>query len=385
MTPHIDSPVLPDEAEFDRMRAEILARIDTESLEAGAHVPSRKRRRARVPRRRVGWRRAGWSAGGAVLILSVAGVLVATNVIGLPGSRVGASPAAAAVLNSAADVAVHESDPVVAPGQYLKIETTAVSTEGTPSYQTQETDVQYIPADRSKTWIWVQGATTVYKTFGPASAAAAKAKTDPDAAASWIPGVGGRYYGSPIPADDADMAPLPADPTQLLNYIYDHTRGQGDSRNGEAFVWIADRLTSGTVPASIRATMFRTAAMIPGVVVTDQTANLDGRTGVAVGYTDTTDDNRQDLIVDPSTGAFIGERDVRVAATSNLPGGSVWESTAVTTSVVDSAPHATADGGFNSTGCTANFWTETINGTVLNTGINPGSNGQPAAYECPNN
>ena len=383
MTPHSDSPALPDEAEFDRMRAEILARIDTESLEAGAPIPSRRRRRARGARRRAAWRRAGWSTGGAVLILGVAGVLVATNVIGLPGSRGGASPAAAAVLNSAADVAVHESDPIVAPGQYLKIETTAVSTEGMPAYQTQETDEQYIPADRSKTWIWVQGATTVYKTFGPASAAAAKAKIDPNATASWIPGVGGRYYGSPIPADDTDVTSLPTDPTQLLNYIYDHTRGQGDSRNGEAFVWIADRLTSGTVPASIRATMFRTAGMIPGVVVTDQTANLDGRTGVAVGYTDTTDHNRQDLIVDPATGAFIGERDVWVNPESGFPAGTVWDSTAVTTAVVDSAPHAAADGGFDSTGCTADFWT--VNGTALNTGVNPGKNGQPAAYECPSN
>lgn len=385
MTIRIDSPALPDEGEFDRMRAEILDRIDSESPEVAAHVPSRRRRRVSDARHRISWRRAGWSTGGAVLILGVAGVLVATNVIGLPGLHEGASPAAASVLNSAADVASHESDPVVAPGQYLKIQTTAVSTEGSTPYQTKQTDEQYIPADRSKTWIWVQGATTVYKTFGPASAAAAKLRIDPNATASWIPGPGGRYYGGPQPGDVADLATLPTDPTQLLGYIYDHTRGQGDSRNGEAFVWIADRLTSGTVPASIRATMFRTVAMIPGVVVTDQTANLDGRMGVAVGYTDTVTSDRQDLIVDPNTGAFIGERDVRVTPKTGLPAGTVWDSTAVTTSVVDSAPHATADGGFDTAGCTANFWTVTIDGNVMNTGVNPGSGGQPAAYECPSN
>jgi len=394
MNVHIDSPALPDEAEFERMRAELLGRIDTESLAAAQHVPSRARRRVRDPHRRGGWRRAGWSTGGAVLILGVAGVLVATNVVGVPGSRHGTSSAAAAVLNSAADVAAHESDPVLAPGQYLKIETRAMSLGGSgapgttsmeTAYQSGETDIQYVPADRSKTWIWVEGVSTVEKTFGPASAAAAKANESPRTTDTWIPGPGGRYYGSPMPADDADLATLPTDPKQLLKYIYLHTRGQGNSRDGEAFVWIGDRLTSGTVPASIRAVLFRTAAMIPGVVVSEQTANLDGRTGVAVGYTDTTSHTRQDLIVDPATGAFIGERDVSTTSDSGFPAGTVTDSTAVTTSVVDSAPHATADGGFDSTGCTATMWDATVNGVPMNTGVDPGNGAQAATYECPSN
>ncbi|MCL2516224.1 MAG: CU044_5270 family protein [Microbacteriaceae bacterium] len=349
MTIHIDSPALPDEAEFERLRVDILARIDAESLAAAsAHVPSRKRPRSRG---RVGWRRAGWSAGGAALALAVAGVLVAVNVIGLPGSRVGASPAAAAVLYSAADVASHESDPSVALGQYLKIQMGDIT--------------QYIPADRSKTWIEVR----------PNGV-----QTSSGLATWWLPGVGGDYFGTPSSENDAELVKLPTDPSRLLSYIYAQTRGAGHSRNGEAFVWIADRLSTGTVPASVRAVMFRTAALIPGVVISDHSATVGGRTGVAVSYTEQVTQTRQELVIDPATGAFIGERDVRVLPLIGTPTGTV-DSFAVTTTVVDTAPRATKDGGFDSTGCKPDMWSTSTPG--MQTSIDPGKNGKPVAYECP--
>ncbi len=98
------------------------------------------------------------------MALGLATVLVLTNVVGLAGWRGGASPAAASVLHAAADIAAHASDPVVEPGQYLELSTTAVyatystdASSGSSMGFLQSSDEQiYIPADRSKTWIWVR-------------------------------------------------------------------------------------------------------------------------------------------------------------------------------------------------------------------------------------
>lgn len=344
----------PSAVTFDAGRA---------ALEAAWATDAPRKRCVRMPRRHRGWRRAGWTAGGVAVAFGLAAVLVLTNVVGLAGWRGGASPAAASVLNAAADVAAHESDPVVPPGGYLKIETdevfesaTADRTTGEPTaYLAKTSDTQYVPADRSKTWIWIRPNETVYRTFGAASQAAAKRFESNQVPTEWVPGAGGCYYSCPPVADPVELSKLPTDPTRLLNYIYVHTLGQGSSRDGEALAWIADRLRGGTVPADIRAAMFRAAAEIPGVQVSDRLANLDGRTGVAVGYIDRKAGTRQDIIVDPSTGGFIGEREVLLKPSGPIPAGTADDWTSVTTSVVASAPRGTADGGFDSTGCTRDF------------------------------
>ncbi len=43
--------------------------------------------------------------------------------------------------------------------------------------------------------------------------------------------------------------------------------------------------------------------------MTDEAANLDGRQGVALGMTDPSGQT-EEIIIDPATGAFIGEREV---------------------------------------------------------------------------
>ncbi|HEY0249793.1 MAG TPA: hypothetical protein VGC45_16190 [Gryllotalpicola sp.] len=162
---------------------------------------------------------------------------------------------------------------------------------------------------------------------------------------------GGDFYGSDA-ASDTTIASLPNDPTRLLNYIYLHALGQGNSRDGEALSWIADQLRTGAVPAVERAVMYRAAAMIPGAETAERQANLDGRPGVAIGYVETTAGYRQDLIIDPGTGAFIGEREVLLKPDGVFPAGTAQAWTAVRTTVADGAPRATPDGGFDAGGCT---------------------------------
>src|SRR6185312_13222172 len=78
--------------------------------------------RAGAPRsRRISRRVALASAAAALLV----GAFVAADII-VPGRHGGATAEAAEVLNAAAASTITTADPMVGPGQYLKIDTTAV-------------------------------------------------------------------------------------------------------------------------------------------------------------------------------------------------------------------------------------------------------------------
>jgi len=102
-------------------------------------------------------------------------------------------------------------------------------------------------------------------------------------------------------------------------------------------------LSSGLVPADLRAALYTVAATrIPGITVTDRTANLDGRAGVAVGRVQSGpaqsgSDVRQDIIFDSVGGQYIGERQVTIGANVqfDVPPGTAIESTAVAVEVAD--------------------------------------------------
>jgi len=330
-----------------RGRAALLRAIDAPS----APTPARHPRRP--------WILVG-SAVAATCALT--GVFVFGGALGAP---VGADPAAAAVLGSAATAARSVVDPVVGPGQYLEIRTDAVyaasgTTEADAEVVRRERDgnieegdltsflqsnVQalWVPFDRADDWIEVRCAGVPVQTFGPRSETLV---TEWEAAGtdgrSVFPG-GETEYGAPITMFDADSAAdLPRDPRQLLERIYQENGDAGPSRDGEALVWIADRLRAGTVPADLRSVFYETAALIPGVTITEEQATLNGRTGTAIGRDEDKNGFRQDIIIDPETGAFIGERQVLLRPGADMPAGTAIGSTSVTTSVVDAAPEGTA-------------------------------------------
>jgi hypothetical protein len=299
----------------------------------------------RAPRRsRRGIRLAGFGALGAAAIVTA---LVLTNVIGLAGWRGGAEPAAANALHSAALAAIETSDPVVNDGQYLLVETTAVnaatigaSDGSTASFLFKTTDELYIPADRSDDWIWIRHPAEMYQTFGEESEAAAESLPHPPGMThELLEAPTGAFYGGNPSMSFGDLDELPRNPLQLLNHIYRVTLGAGPSPDGEALVFIADRLRTGMVPADLRAAFYQAAALIPGVTITEQRATLDGRTGVAIGRDEGTT-FRQEIIIDAATGLFIGERTVTLEGFDEIPTGTVVGWSAVTTSVTDSAPQA---------------------------------------------
>jgi len=366
-------------ASVARGRAELFAQIEAETPYApfaaiGNDTSFTPRPLRRRRRRTVAW--TGFSALGATA-LTVA--LVSGNLFGVGGWHGGADPAAADVLNAAALATLEVSDPQLAPGQYLRVRTDGTYlTEGwldedvdaarvdgevvdlasiEPQYYMQGEQYEvFLSADRSDSWWWIQCRVTLDQTFGPKSEQAAQQNPSfTDGVAGHLqeaPGGlrkyelpdGGFKIGSPVggyttlDGSSDDFTLLPLEPSELLNEIYRFNGDAGQSRDGQALVWITDTLRLGTVPAEYRAAMYQAAALIPGVTITDNQATLNGTTGIAIGRDEANSSVREEMIIDPATGQFIGERRIALESYGPVAAGSPMGWTAVTTEIVDAAP-----------------------------------------------
>lgn len=297
---------------------------------------------ARRTRRR-GVKIAGLSALGAG-VLTVA--LVATNIAGLANWRGGAEPAAAEVLHSAALATLETSDPVVGPGQFLKLSTTAMNAVGVQSENGGEfvnflqivSDELYIPADRGDDWVWHRHPSDIQGTFGPESEVAARKWVDSNANfEELLQAPAGGFYGGNSDAGYSDLADLPRDTEELLAHIRLVTVGQSHSPDDAAMTFIVERLQTGAVPADLRSALYNAAALIPGVTITEEQATLNGQTGIAIGR-DEANLERQEIIIDPETGMYIGRRQVTLSGYDDIPAGTVTGWSTITATVVDSAP-----------------------------------------------
>jgi len=297
-------------------------------------------------------RRARWTFASIGVAAAIAIALVTTDTIGFGGSPVGASAEAAEVLNQAAQTTILTADPIVGPDQYLRIDTKAISGVGTTIsghdiwYLTVSTSSLFVPKSDQKSWVLQRSFPTVFQTFGPESQAYAS-KYQAELVAEH--GTGGEYFQARNGAfmnSRPDYTPeslkaLPRDPQQLLNHFYLVNPGSGVSKDGEAFHLIIEVLRTGFVPADLRAALYKAAALIPGVSVTEKAATLDGRQGISIGRTESKTAERQDIIIDPTNGLVIGERLVILNGQPGIPAGTAIGSTSVTTSVADSAPTST--------------------------------------------
>ncbi|KAD3632922.1 hypothetical protein GD627_08680 [Arthrobacter yangruifuii] len=338
-----------------RSRARSLAVMDSpravQSSSASrlhAHPPLPESRRATAPRLR---RRVLLASAAAALL--VGGVVVADVV--RPGGP-GATAEAAEVLSNAAEATIRTSDPVVGPGQYLKIDTKELTWSGSQmpdgsdlSWQATVSDQIYIPADKNGEWVWNRGERIPLESSSDAAKAAAAEMAKlppkggmPDPTVGIQRGQGGDFYGNApmviIGTSLNEAGSLPRDPRALLDLIYERTNGANKSPELAAFVTIADGLRTGAVPADLRAAMYKAAALIPGVIVGDRQATVDGRTGIAIGIPSLEGTSRADIIIDPVSGLVVGEQDVLLDDSLGSPAGTISSWTSVRTSVVDSAP-----------------------------------------------
>ncbi|MFI2565403.1 CU044_5270 family protein [Paenarthrobacter sp. NPDC018779] len=270
----------------------------------------------------------------------VASALVATDAVNLLW-RPPATAEASEALNTAAQRTVTISDPKPLPGEYLRVDTRAVALDqgdgGSGRLYWLETQNRqlYVPEDRNNLWIMSSEPTQLFTFFGNDTEAAIRELEAGTPKSRTEHGLVQRVAA--ILSDD-ELAALPRDPGELLDVIRSKSEERADSSDNQAFVWISDHLRSGTVPADLRAALYRAAALIPGVTLVDSQTNLNGRTGTAIGRIDERNNSRHDMIVDSVTGQFIGERVITLDGFGDVPPGTAIAWTAITTSVVASAP-----------------------------------------------
>lgn len=121
---------------------------------------------------------------------------------------------------------------------------------------------------------------------------------------------GHKSWASP---SDAFLASLPRDPGQLN----DRLRNDAERTNVQFTpdLTLADDvvnlLMSGIMPNDLRAALYRTLAMTPGLEITEN-VDLDGHKGTAFGVSGV--GQRHDVIIDPTTGEFIGLRRIHLSS-----------------------------------------------------------------------
>jgi hypothetical protein len=110
------------------------------------------------------------------------------------------------------------------------------------------------------------------------------------------------------------LAGLPTDPQALLDWL----RAQGPSGKGDkaqsdgiSYAVIDSMLRDNVLPPSVKATLLRALALIPGVTQSPGPVDFDGRPAIAVGMVQ--DGWRhEDILLDPTTHEFLGSRTVVV-------------------------------------------------------------------------
>lgn len=301
---------------------------------------------------------------------AVAAVAVATPIAVTAGrsalSGKGSTPAAstppasaAAELRTAADLTARERDTPQRPGQYRYVAERSTDladidlSSGLIAWRYDITSTTWVPYDQNGTW--TQDNTVSDPTQWLAGSAAQAAQH----------GISVHGHGKPVgrttaPCGDfkavntgqppscartrdwyqptsAWLATMPRDPHQLLAMLRSNPQqqGQGPVPDAQQPVERAARLLdSGLVPADLRAALYRALALLPNLAVTDRAVTLDGRAGLAIGVDDWMSDLRQDIVIDPATGRYLGDRTVRPHPTDGLPANTVIAETAVTTAVV---------------------------------------------------
>lgn len=317
----------PDERDLGEARADLLVAAGARALPA------------EPPRRR--WR-ASWAAIVGTVAAVVAGVLVVQFI---RSDAPGFNPAAER-LNIAADRIATVDEPL-GPGQYRYIATHAwwMMTANEYNFLSEHLLETWVPADEEQDWLWRQTLTGARQWIS-----GTEANASADGLLSEPPGVEerrapcGDWYAvdegrKPCTQPAGWQSPnaeflssLPRDTDKLYDRLRTDTAGRGQDKNLEMLVYVADLMRSGLVPADLRAALYRVLGKVPGLRITDEVANLDGKKGTAFGVSAA--GQRHELIIDPTTGQFIGERQITEKGWPGVPPGTVTTYTSMTTTVV---------------------------------------------------
>ncbi len=115
----------------------------------------------------------------------------------------------------------------------------------------------------------------------------------------------GRYLIGNLELTRAQVYALPLDPRALYARLY----AAGGSPS-EVFTEIGDTLRNRPAPAAVRAALYRTLAIVPGIRWVGHVTDGQGRPGIAVGYE--SGGVEDELIFDPASSSMLEERTIAV-------------------------------------------------------------------------
>jgi hypothetical protein len=322
---------------FAAGRATLLARIGETGARPGPAVARRSRR-------------AVWLMSAAAVAALVAGILAGPSFL---RTNTGDGPEPGAVAEPAAVTAVADlllrasaaptGDVVLKPGQYLYVlDRTLVMSSADDclnpciewAYLTDETYQTWVPGDPAQDWMQRRTSSGVKKWLKGTPADLVGMPQDL-VLGEWK-AVDGNYFGPMKPSFEnptpAYLATLPRNPRQL----YAALRAQAGSSQPAAILQVVSGgLESGLIPADMRKAVYRALTYLPSLRVIGKATDLDGRPGVALGVADSeTNSWTDEIIINPTTGQYLGFRTVATADWDGIKSGTVIGNSAVTTKVV---------------------------------------------------
>ncbi|AGZ45124.1 CU044_5270 family protein [Actinoplanes friuliensis] len=293
-------------------------------------------------------RRRRWQPG--LAILATAAAVTAVAFVALRPETTPAAPGAmvevAQILQTAADAEIRTVDPRIPAGQFRYLSTHALSMTytdaGSQHFAVREgrkIEV-WVPADHHDEWAmresdtgertWLVGTEAQARKIGAGSPQ--RPPTDLRGKCGiWYPQQGKNpctQSGNWQEPTDTFIEKLPRDPGKLLDRLRRDTQGKGNDPDQEVLVYVADALRSARLPADVRAALYRSLALLPDLVITERTATLDGRKGTAFGITAA--GQTREIIIDPRTGDFVGERTRLAQKMDRIAAGTVIESSSIT-------------------------------------------------------
>ncbi|AZI56881.1 hypothetical protein EH165_00550 [Nakamurella antarctica] len=336
---------VPDRQVLVAVRAAVLqtARDASVGYSAGGRLTATELTET-VSRRRAS---RGWLVAAAAVILAVGGVLAPA--VNWGGSSFAASAEAQQALSQTSD-AVLRSATEPAAGQFKLVQQRVwwSAFNGAFIFLNENLEQTWIPADTNVEWLQIRQQTN-NRTW--------LVGTEDEAKAAGVP-VDGTWPTSTMRARCGDFAAegegraectapgswanptqefidsLPSDAAAMFARLKADIPDNGKS-SGTMLAYAADALGSGALPSKVQSVLFEAMAMIPGLAITERTANLDGQIGTALGYDD--GDVRQDVIVDVASGTYIGQRQVLTQDRDGVPAGSTITYSSVTAQVVGSS------------------------------------------------
>lgn len=264
--------------------------------------------------------------------------LAATAVIGLgitTGIQMNATAAqAGSTLKDLAQVSIHYTDSQPGADEYLRVEERGFwenCTGGDENTQyacapaPEKISITYKPGDENRKWVYesIDNGHPEYDEVIHAN--------------------DGAFYG-PRQYWVEDLLSHATSGRTLYEYVDGSYDGSSSSHAEDNFVRLTDALRSGLIQAKQRAVFYDALTRVSGVTVTLGVEAADGREGVAIGRTEPLRlGERQELIVDPSTGQVIGERTVMTVAVMGYGKNEVIGQSAISYSVVAHVPAATRE------------------------------------------